>query len=198
MFVFICVDCVLLFSLGECPVKKQTAKGSLSFSDELEYFPIPTSTKDAKLTVSFVDTWNTSRNYGGDRVHEGCDIITSLDEPGVYPVVSISDGVIEKMGWLELGGYRVGIRTDSGLYLYYAHLESYAPGLSKGDEISAGECIGFVGDTGYGEEGTTGQFVTHLHLGFYVPDGDTDVAINPYPYLVELQNKQLKYKFQEP
>ena len=169
-----------------------------SFEEELVYFPIPLSNQTKELTVSFVDTWNGARNYGGERVHEGCDIITSVDAPGVYPVVSISDGIVEKLGWLELGGYRIGIRTESGLYLYYAHLESYAPDIEVGSKVSAGECIGFVGDSGYGEEGTTGMFVTHLHMGFYVPQGEEDVAINPYPYLVKLQDKQLKYNYQEP
>lgn len=194
----ICVDCVLVFSFDHGKLLTQNQVEAISFSEELEWFPIPASTKNTKLTFHFVDTWNTSRNYGGDRVHEGCDIITVLDEPGVYPVVSMSDGTVEKLGWLELGGYRVGIRNDSGLYLYYAHLESYAPDLCEGDRILAGECIGFVGDSGYGAEGTTGQFVTHLHIGFYVPDGDSDQAINPYPYLMELKDKQLKYNYQGP
>lgn len=175
-----------------------SSKTKIDFEKELEYFPIPLSVSNHTLTISFVDTWNESRNYGGDRLHEGCDIITSKDSPGVYPVISISDGVVEKMGWLQLGGYRIGIRNESGLYLYYAHLESYAPDLSIGDTIHAGECIGFVGNTGYGEEGTTGMFVTHLHVGFYIPQDDGDEAINPYTYLVDLQNKQLKYKYQEP
>lgn len=188
----------MVFSLENRFYNRKNTLEEDSFVEELEYFPIPLSATDASLTTSFVDTWNGSRSYGGDRVHEGCDIITALDEPGVYPVVSISDGVVEKLGWLELGGYRVGIRTESGLYLYYAHLESYAPDLEEGDTIRAGECIGFVGDTGYGEEGTTGQFVTHLHMGFYVPELEGDVAINPYPYLVKLQKQQLKYNYQEP
>ncbi|MBQ8663658.1 MAG: M23 family metallopeptidase [Eubacterium sp.] len=189
---------MLVFSLENRFSNRKDTSEEIAFQEELEYFPIPLSASDSNLTTSFVDTWQGSRTYGGDRTHEGCDIITSLDVPGVYPVVSISDGIVEKLGWLELGGYRVGIRTDSGLYLYYAHLESYAPDLKEGDRITAGECIGFVGDTGYGEEGTTGQFVTHLHMGFYVPETDGDVAINPYPYLVELQKTQLKYKYQEP
>lgn len=192
------MDCALVFLIQGQSLQKSEKVDEVSFEEELKYFPIPISSADATLTVSFVDTWNMSRNYGGDRLHEGCDIITSTDTPGVYPVISISDGVVEKIGWLELGGYRVGIRTKSGLYLYYAHLESYAPGLSEGDTVSAGECLGFVGDTGYGTEGTTGMFVTHLHMGFYVPDTTKDVAINPYPYLLDLQKKQLKYNYQEP
>ena len=195
----ISIDCCLISVLQkDINVIKRESESTLTFQEELEYFPIPLSTSNQALTVSFVDSWQSSRNYGGERVHEGCDIITSLDHPGVYPVVSMSDGVVEKIGWLKLGGYRIGIRTESGVYIYYAHMESYAPELKEGSKVHAGECIGFVGNTGYGEEGTTGMFVTHLHLGFYIREKEDEAAINPYPYLVKLQEKKLKYNFQEP
>ncbi|HIZ08836.1 MAG TPA: M23 family metallopeptidase, partial [Candidatus Eubacterium avistercoris] len=76
--------------------------------EELMYFPIPLSLDEKSLTWSFTDTWNQSRTYGGNRHHEGTDIITAVNEPGVYPVVSMSDGTIEKIGWLQLGGWRMG------------------------------------------------------------------------------------------
>ena len=38
-----------------------------------------------------------------------------------------------------------------GAYFYYAHLSSYA-GIKEGDPISAGDVIGFMGDTGYSKE----------------------------------------------
>lgn len=87
------------------------------------------------------------------------------NERGLYPVISISDGMITNLGWLEKGGYRIGITSPSGVYYYYAHLESYAE-IKEGDQVQAGEMLGFMGDSGYGEEGTTGQFPVHLHLGF--------------------------------
>lgn len=191
-------DWGLLFLLEKEGFSSKELQSASGFEAELCYFPIPKAGKETDLSVSFADSWKGERTYGGNRVHEGCDIITSKDQPGVYPVISISDGVVEKLGWLELGGYRIGIRTESGLYLYYAHLESYAPEIQIGSNILAGECLGFVGDSGYGTEGTTGQFVTHLHLGFYIPDGESDVAINPYPYLKQLQSNQLTYHYQEP
>ena len=41
-----------------------------------------------------------------------------------------------------------------------------------------------MGDTGYGEEGTTGKFVVHLHVGIYVRDEyEREVSINPYIFL---------------
>ena len=69
---------------------------------------------------------------------------------GYYPVISVTDGVVENMGWLEKGGYRVGIRSNSSGYFYYAHLSSYA-GIKKGDKIKAGTLLGYMGDTGYGK-----------------------------------------------
>lgn len=110
--------------------------------------------------------------------------MTTENERGIYPIVSMTDGVIEALGWLRLGGYRIGIRSSSGIYYYYAHMESYAEDLTEGSNIKAGQFLGFVGDTGYGAEGTIGQFAVHLHVGIYVQDANgEDVAVNAYPYL---------------
>ena len=65
------------------------------------------------------------RTYGGKRGHEGCDIMASYNHRGVYPVVSVCDGTLEKIGWLPQGGWRLGIRSKSGVYYYYAHLSDY-------------------------------------------------------------------------
>lgn len=56
-----------------------------------------------------------------------------------FAVVSVCDGVVEKIGWLELGGYRIGIRSKTGTYFYYAHLSSYAEGMKQGKTVKAGE-----------------------------------------------------------
>ena len=74
--------------------------------------------------------------------------MTSNNKPGYFPAVSICDGTIEKMGWLELGGYRIGIRSTHGAYLYYAHLDSYRKGLAVGDMVKAGDILGYLGNTG--------------------------------------------------
>lgn len=154
-------------------------------SGETRFFPIAGSGLE-ELSFEYVDSWQADRSFGGDRHHEGCDIITSVNRRGVYPVVSMTDGTVEQLGWLKLGGWRIGIRSPGGMYYYYAHLESYAEDLQVGSEVLAGQFLGFVGDSGYGEEGTTGQFVVHLHLGIYVPDENgEDQAVDPYPFLEE-------------
>ena len=85
--------------------------------DDLERFPVGTVASDGNAGVSFADSWMQSRNFGGERGHEGCDIMASVNERGIYPIYSVSDGVVENVGWLRLGGYRIGIRRPSGAYL---------------------------------------------------------------------------------
>ena len=53
------------------------------------------------------------------------------NERGWYSVISVSDGVVEKIGWLPQGGYRIGIRSANGVYFYYAHLAEYAKKFSR-------------------------------------------------------------------
>lgn len=73
--------------------------------DDLERFPVGTVASDGNAGVSFADSWMQSRNFGGERGHEGCDIMASVNERGIYPIYSVSDGVVENVGWLRLGGY---------------------------------------------------------------------------------------------
>ena len=164
--------------------------------EELVCFPVPLSEANPQAQTDFQNTWQAERNYGGKRVHEGCDIMAAIDKSGYYPVVSITDGTVEKVGWLEKGGWRIGIRSSNGNYYYYAHLHSYAKQWIPGDSVRAGEMLGYMGDSGYGPEGTKGQFPVHLHLGIYVPLGaDRETPINPYWMLKYLENSKLNYSY---
>ena len=69
--------------------------------NDIRYFPVPESPKHPQYQVSFVDSWMGERTYGGKRGHEGCDLMASKDIPGLYPVVSMTDGVVSARGWLE-------------------------------------------------------------------------------------------------
>ncbi|MCD7825607.1 MAG: M23 family metallopeptidase [Clostridiaceae bacterium] len=155
---------------------------------EMEYFPVRED-ETHKAAFFFDNSYGAARTYGGNRTHEGIDIMTSNNSPGYFEIQSVSDGVVEQIGWLSLGGYRIGIRSDSGIYYYYAHLDSYAKGIQKGDKISAGQLLGTMGDTGYGEEGTRGKFDVHLHFGMYRQADGEDVSCNPYYLLQYLSEK---------
>ena len=174
--------------------KDLNQKYSAVFSD-LVYFPIPVDLSNGE-TVNFSNSWMGERTYGGKRFHEGTDIMTSNNQRGYYPVLSITDGKVEQKGWLEKGGYRIGVRANNGAYFYYAHLHSYANGLEIDDQVKAGELLGFMGDTGYSKvEGTTGNFDVHLHLGIYLNTEDGEISVNPYWVLKYLENHKLQYYY---
>ncbi len=160
--------------------------------NDLTYFPVPEPSNGVEAGVSFVDSWMFERSYGGKRGHEGTDIMAAVDERGRYPVVSMTDGVIRHKGWLEKGGYRLGIVAPGGAYFYYAHLDSYAD-LEEGDSVKAGDLLGFMGDTGYSKvEGTTGNFPVHLHVGIYLVLDGEEISYNPYYALRFLEDRKIR------
>lgn len=159
---------ILLTSVGATALGPQ-------MTDPTRVFPLAKS-----ANYSYEPGFGDGRSYGGERAHEGVDIIAAKGAP----VRSVCNGVVTNKGWLTLGGYRIGIKDAFGVYHYYAHLSAYAE-LEVGDAVMAGQVIGYVGSTGYGPEGTDDQMVPHLHFGLYVGD----VAVDPYGYLRQWEGK---------
>ena len=152
---------------------------------DLKYFPIPSG------DISYENTWMAPRDYGGVRYHEGTDLFGKIEKSGFYPVVSMTDGIVEQIGWLPLGGYRIGIRAEHGGYFYYAHLSDYEKDFKVGEKLKAGDILGYMGNTGYGPEGTCGQFPVHLHLGIYISTPDCEeLSVNPY-WILEASHKNI-------
>ena len=115
---------------------------------------------------SHCDDFGVSRSFGFSRKLLGNDLMGSLGTP----IVAVEGGVVEAMGWNRYGGWRVGIRSfDSKRYYYYAHLKKdtpFAEGLEVGDQVQAGDLIGFMGRTGYSDKENTNNIETvHLHYG---------------------------------
>ena len=115
---------------------------------------------------SHCDDFGVSRSFGFARKHLGHDLMGGMGTP----IVAVEGGVVEALGWNRYGGWRVGIRSfDGKRYYYYAHLQKdqpYAPGLELGDQVDAGQLIGFMGRTGYSDKENTNNIETvHLHFG---------------------------------
>ncbi|MCI9485799.1 MAG: M23 family metallopeptidase [Lachnospiraceae bacterium] len=161
------------------------------------YFPLPAGDSEGAGNYGYGDSWGAERTYGGERRHEGTDLMDGGNGRGFFPVVSVSDGVVEHVGWLELGGWRIGIRAPGGTYFYYAHLDSYDHEFAVGEEVRAGQLLGFMGDSGYGKvPGTVGNFAVHLHFGIYLrTDHFEELAVNPYWILRFLEEKKVKYAY---
>ena len=161
--------------------KEQALQIEKMITEDIKCFPVPLQEKG---NVSFQNDYGANRENGE---HEGCDIMYTENVAGLVPIVSVTKGQITNLGWLYLGGYRVGITSDNGVYYYYAHLDSYAPGLFVGKEINAGEFLGFMGNTGEGKEGAKGKFPVHLHFAIYIFDeSGNEQCVNPYPYLLKI------------
>jgi murein DD-endopeptidase MepM/ murein hydrolase activator NlpD len=122
------------------------------------------------LKKQIANTWHAPR--GSDRVHEGQDIFA----PKGTPIFSATTGYVYKIGENNLGGQTVSVIGAGGRVYYYAHLDSYAPGLAEGDPVSTKTLLGSVGTTG-NAQGTP----PHLHFGIYTSSG----AVNPLPLLVD-------------
>lgn len=116
----------------------------------------------------FTDTFGAPRS--GGRTHAGVDIIA---KSGLY-LYAVADGTLTKQyidapGSLAGNGWRL-TRAD-GTYFFYAHLSAFAPGLTVGSPVKAGQILGYVGMTG--NAGTP-----HLHFEVHPGGG---AAVNPTP-----------------
>ena len=98
------------------------------------------------------------RDAGG-RAHEAVDILA----PRNTPVHAVEGGIIAKLFHSKAGGTTVYQFDRSKRFCYYyAHLQSYAPGLHEGQPVSAGDVLGYVGTSGNAPPGTP-----HLHFAIF-------------------------------
>lgn len=154
-------------------------------------FPVVRS--DWYSVINFRDDWHAPRmrvlpdgTWELTGYHEGNDVFA---EPGT-PVVAVLGGRVEQIGWTFYSGWRVGIRGADGRYWFYAHLSRFAPGLTIGTPVAAGQPLGEVGNTGYGATpGHRDEFTYHLHLGIQEVDG---TWTNPYPLVSRLYDAAVR------
>ena len=126
--------------------------------------------------VVLTDTFTQSRANGA-RPHDAIDIMAARGST----VLAAADGRIEKLFWSEEGGRTVYERSPDGRRIYYyAHLDSYAPGLHEGQAVRRGDRIAAVGSTGNADPSAP-----HLHFAVYVAEPGEPWhggrAVNPYP-----------------
>ncbi len=129
-----------------------------------------------------IDTFSQSR--AGGRPHDAIDIMA----PAGTPVVAAAEGIVEKLFFSEGGGgITAYVRSPDRRWMYYyAHLQSYAPGLREGQRVARGDRIGLVGSTG-----NANPAGPHLHFAIHGMSGGErwwqGRAVNPYPLLAGRQ-----------
>jgi murein DD-endopeptidase MepM/ murein hydrolase activator NlpD len=123
------------------------------------------------------DSWQAPRS--GNRLHQGQDIFA----PRGTLVYSATAGYIVNVGENMLGGQTVSVLGAGARTYYYAHLDSYSPGITVGDPVTTQTVLGFVGTTGNAQGSPP-----HLHFGVYTLAG----AINPLPLLSDRADVETK------
>lgn len=128
--------------------------------------------------TALTDTFTQSR-AGGERPHDAIDIMAARGRA----VLAAADGRVEKLFSSVEGGLTIYQRSPDGRRIYYyAHLDTYAPGLAEGQTLRRGQKIATVGSTGNADPATP-------HLHFAVHDISLGAPwykgrpINPYPLL---------------
>ncbi|MEO5509996.1 MAG: M23 family metallopeptidase [Longimicrobiales bacterium] len=123
------------------------------------------------------DTYSDARGSG--RRHDAIDIMA----PRGTLVIAAAPGVIVKQDNGERGGIAMYVLApDQKTIYYYAHLDRYAEGMSKGRALQAGEVLGYVGNTGNAGPGNY-----HLHFEITTTSDPKrywgGAPQNPYPLL---------------
>ena len=142
--------------------------------------------------TNYSDTWGACRGYRCSRSHKGADIFGAK----LAPLVAAADGRIVSVRRTALtsAGNKVVIEDDDGWRYYYFHLNNDSPGtddaanpqawiipgrLRVGDRVTAGQIIGYLGDSGNAE-----RTPNHLHFEVHQPGVG---AINPTASLERAQ-----------
>ena len=104
---------------------------------------------------------------GKYKMHHGVDLYSFEGDP----IVATRGGVVTTADYQAGGaGYYVTINHGDGFSSTYMHMTHYE--VKKGDYVTAGQVIGYVGSTG----GSTGP---HLHFGIFYNGS----SVNPVDYV---------------
>jgi murein DD-endopeptidase MepM/ murein hydrolase activator NlpD len=96
----------------------------------------------------------------------------------------VGDGVVEEVRWAGGYGNWVKIRHSGGWETGYGHLSRWAKGLKRGQHVSQGQVIAYVGSTGE----STGP---HLHYEVIQKGAKVNPKGAKVPSGSELSGKQL-------
>lgn len=96
--------------------------------------------------------WRIHPVYKDWRFHYGVD----LGAPKGTPIIASRSGTVKTAKYDKSAGYYVTLNHGDGFETVYMHMTHYI--VSKGDTVTAGQVIGYVGSTGT----STGA---HLHFG---------------------------------
>lgn len=138
-----------------------------AFRDLMANTPTTWPLKGATGIMTTRFGWTTNPFTKVGYMHTGVDIAWGVGTP----IVATADGTVIQTIYTEDLGNFVTIQHKYGFYTRYAHMSGFA-GKHKGDRVSRGDVIGYLGITGL----TTGP-----HLHYEVRLGSS--YVNPMQFL---------------
>jgi murein DD-endopeptidase MepM/ murein hydrolase activator NlpD len=112
-----------------------------------------------------VDGYRLTTTFGAAKSYYSSGYHTGLDFACAYgtPIKAVANGVITEAGYDGAYGNKIVLTLEDGTELWFAHQSSFAVGV--GEEVRAGDVIGYVGSTGR-------SYGAHLHLEVRPGGGD--------------------------
>lgn len=114
------------------------------------------------------------------RAHNGTDFAAPIGTP----VMASSDATVDFVGKQNGFGNLIVLKHRNGITTHYAHLNGFASGISRGQEVSQGDVIGYVGCTGW----CTGP---HLHYEVRIQGAPVDPMTAELPMADSFNDREL-------
>lgn len=130
----------------------------------------PIRNPNTHISMAFGPNLHPTKGYW--YIHKGLDLSTWRSGD---PVVATASGQVVNVGFDVNFGNCVIIKHKHGMYTRYAHLNSYR--VKRGENVSQGQVIGYVGNTGI----STGPHLHYeVHIGSDVVDPGKYLNVNLY------------------
>ena len=104
--------------------------------------PLRAPVPSARLTSGW--GWRINPVLHIPEFHKGVDLAAPLGTP----IHAVATGRVDFIGWHGYYGRMIELRNGPDLVTRYGHMLRYAHGLHDGEEVHAGQIIGYVGSTG--------------------------------------------------
>ena len=148
---------VLIVPNGKMP--KQSTPSTTNASQNYAQVTLPNSYFIAPAMGKVTQGAHYSYSSNGKAYYTAIDISNAIGTP----VVAAAGGTIQiaKNRW-PYGNY-ITILHPNGVITLYAHLSFFASGITAGTQVSQGQVIGYIGNTGHVIRGAGGNG-SHLHF----------------------------------
>ncbi len=156
--------------------RQEVAEARVKAAESGDDTYIPEIKGDGTICCWPCPSWHQVDSPFGPRYVEDCPEASryhnGIDISGDYGVeiVAAGEGYVSTTAYNDARGYYIIVDHGNGLCTLYQHMSGYA--VSEGDNVSAGQVIGYVGESGVG----TGP---HLHFEVWVNRG----PVNPELYI---------------